>query len=210
MRPRSARPRSARTGRPSPHAAGALVSTATRAFAPSKVRAMFFSRLSWLSRLLRRASTDSAASRALHVTSDGTSTAPRTWAPCDWLTRMAYLRRWAGRRRGLQGSPREVASWSGCRGEWVSGSGRGPHWEAAPGPLLARLGLRSALCSRALSQHRAPPPSGLRLLALKSWPQATRRLAWIGRQKRTVKTNLSFPPAFSELSRTFRCFELCN
>lgn len=37
---------------------------------------MFFSRLSWLSRPRRKASTDSAASRALHVTSDGTSTAP--------------------------------------------------------------------------------------------------------------------------------------
>ncbi|MEJ1273929.1 hypothetical protein NN561_004804 [Cricetulus griseus] len=75
-RPRSARPRSTRTRCPSPHAAGALVSTATRAFAPSKVRAMFCPRLSWLSRPPRRASTDSAASRALHVTSDGKSTAP--------------------------------------------------------------------------------------------------------------------------------------
>lgn len=193
LRPRSARARSARTGRPSPHAPGALVSTATRAFAPSKVRAMFFSRLSWLSRPRRKASTDSAASRALHVTSDGTSTAPRTWAPCDWLTRMAYLRWWAGRRRDLQGSSGEAAGWSGCPGEWVSRRGPGPHREAVPGPLLARLGLRSALCSRALSQHRAPPTSGLRLPGLRSWPQAARRLAWIGGQKRTVKTKSFIP-----------------
>lgn len=170
-----------------------MVSTATRAFAPSNVRAMFFSRLSWLSRPLRRASTDSAASRALNVTSDGTSTAPRTWAPCDWLTRMAYLRWWAGRRRGLQSSSGEVAGWSSCPGEWVSRRGRGPLGEATPGPLLAGLGLRSALCSRALSQHRAPPTSGLRLPGLRSWPQASRRLAWIGRQKRTVKTKSFLP-----------------
>lgn len=118
---------------------------------------------------------------------------PRTWAPCDWLTRMAYLRWWAGRRRGLQGSSGEAAGWSGCPGEWVSRRGRGPHREAVPGPLLARLGLRSALCSRALSQHRAPPTSGLRLPGLRFWPQAARRLAWIGRQKRTVKTKSFIP-----------------
>lgn len=137
MRPLSARPRSARTSRPSPHAAGALVSTATRAFAPSKVRAMFFSRLSWLSRPLRRASTDSAASRAPHVTSDGTSTAPRTWAPCDWLTRIAYLRWWAGRRRGLQSSSRRLragvaAPGNGCLGAARALTGKLPRDPSRP------------------------------------------------------------------------------
>ena len=80
------------------------------------------------------------------------------------------------------------------RGMGVLGAaGRGPLGEATPVLLLAGLELRSALCSRALSQHRAPLISGLRLPGLRFWPQAAQRLAWFGRQKRTVKTKSFIP-----------------
>lgn len=76
-----------------------------------------------------------------------------------------------------------VPSGNGCLGAARGLRGRLP-WD----PSLARFGLRNARCSRVLSLHRAPPTSGLRLPGLRSWPQAARRLVWIGRQKSTVKT----------------------
>lgn len=208
-RPRSARPRSTRTRRSSPHAAGASVSTATRDFAPSRVRAMFFPRLSWLSRPRRRASTDSAASRALHVTSDGTGTAPHAWELRDWLTRTAYLRWWAGRRRGPRGSRGEVAGWSSRPGEWVSGRGLWPLGEGTLGPPPARLGLASALCSRALSQLCALTTSGLPAaawFAILAPGRPEMSLEWKDRKEQS-RRNLS---SLQHLSRTFRCFEVCN
>lgn len=163
-RPRSARPRSTRTRRPSPHAAGASVSTTTRAFAPSKVRAMFCPRVSWLSRPPRRASTDSAASRTPHVTSDGTSTAPGLGRlTIGWCRRPPGAV--GGARRGRKAAAGRlraglVAPGNGCP---VAAWGLSGFWDP-----LARLGLPGVFCSRVLSQPCAPTTSGLRLRGLRS------------------------------------------
>lgn len=162
---------------------------------------MFFSRLSWLRWPLRRASTDSRASRALHVTSEDTSPAP----PCLGALRLADAEGLpevvgGAREGGARSGSWEVKGYCGCPGDWVARRGPGPLGVTTLGPpspaSLARLGFRSALCSRALSQHRAPPTSGLWLPGLKSWPQASRRLVWIGRQKRTAQTVLFVPSSF--------------
>lgn len=192
-RPRSARPRSTRTRRPSPHAAGASVSTATRAFAPSKVRAMFCPRLSWLSRPPRRASTDSAASRAPHVTSDGTSAAPGLGRlTIGWCRRPT----WGGGRGtggaarqqqrggcGLDSLPRGMGVLSRPGASLVSGT----PWPASgsQAPFVPRASLSPA--------RRRSLAYGCGLRDLGPRPPGD-EFGLEGRSKQS-RRNLSFPPA---------------